>query len=591
MIGKRKPLRWHSYLGALCVLAYSVPTWAQDQDFQDEDFSDNQFSDQEFSNQEFGDNSYADQAFEDTIQDDSAQAGSLDNSSTQNLQQTGQNTAAQPAQSSKEFLDQPDDDLFLAQDEAEQDWADDEATLVDTEGGNGEFAENMAPSNENAMSMPVDPAINPSTLNQVVAPEALQTGVQNPQMPAPTGQDLAAPGAVPLGATSEPEDIAMGADSGAMPDSQAPAKAYQPIPAPNEFSGTPPLPGSLRQLADGEAPDEYYIEDGDTLFDIGDQLLDEPSYWPKLWALNPHIKNPHFIYPGMAIRFYPGDDEEPPFLQVVIEEELPIEPEFAFQMLSDIFKEKPLEIPITEVIDSSQLEIPFNINELFIDSGEIFRSSSRNVRLPGFIFDAPKEPLAVIVRGTQGEITASPKSIVVAAGNINVDTTYTILRPAQDMLEGYQGHLYYFVANTRTFAKATEPGHFLATLSEPLLGTSPGDILIPYISTLRTFDVQANPQVQKIDAKVVAFQSDGKKIGRAGDFVFFDAGSAKVSNGQYVSIHGERGYWDYELNDGIVKGMKKDGAIARIIDVTSHGSVGYLVHSYAEIRVGDVSKF
>jgi hypothetical protein len=230
---------------------------------------------------------------------------------------------------------------------------------------------------------------------------------------------------------------------------------------------------------------------------------------------------------------------------------------------------------------------------MFIDSGEIFRSSSRSVRLPGFIFDAPKEPLAVIVRGTQGEVTAGTKAVVVVASvsSINVDTTYTILRPAKEFPEGYEGHLYYFVANIRTFEKATEPGHFLATLSDPLLGASPGDILIPYVSTLRSFEINANPQVQNIAAKVVAFQSDGKKIGRSGDFVFFDAGSAKVSTGQYVGIHGERGYWDYELNDGLVKGMRRPGDIARIIDVTSHGSVGFLVHSFAEIRVGDISKF
>ena len=95
-----------------------------------------------------------------------------------------------------------------------------------------------------------------------------------------------------------------------------------PVPEPNEFSGVPPMPGTLRLMAVGEAPTQYTVQEGDTLFDICDQLLDEETYWPKLWSLNPNIKNPHFIYPGMILRFYPGDDLLPPFLEVENENDL-----------------------------------------------------------------------------------------------------------------------------------------------------------------------------------------------------------------------------------------------------------------------------
>jgi hypothetical protein len=96
---------------------------------------------------------------------------------------------------------------------------------------------------------------------------------------------------------------------------------FSSLPAANDFSGAPAVPGTMRLLADEEAPEDYVIEDGDTLIDICDQLLDEAGYWPKLWALNPEIKNPHFIFPLMRLRFYPGDDENPPYLQVVAEED------------------------------------------------------------------------------------------------------------------------------------------------------------------------------------------------------------------------------------------------------------------------------
>ena len=49
-------------------------------------------------------------------------------------------------------------------------------------------------------------------------------------------------------------------------------------------------------------PDEYEVEEGDTLWLISQEFFQDPWLWPNLWALNPHITNPHWIYPGDLIR-------------------------------------------------------------------------------------------------------------------------------------------------------------------------------------------------------------------------------------------------------------------------------------------------
>lgn len=42
----------------------------------------------------------------------------------------------------------------------------------------------------------------------------------------------------------------------------------------------------------------YIVKEGDTLWDISADKLQDPFAWPKIWSQNPQIENPHLIYPG-----------------------------------------------------------------------------------------------------------------------------------------------------------------------------------------------------------------------------------------------------------------------------------------------------
>jgi hypothetical protein len=67
-----------------------------------------------------------------------------------------------------------------------------------------------------------------------------------------------------------------------------------------------------------QAPDRYTVQKGDTLWGICDNYFHDPWRWPKVWALNPDVTNPHWIFPGQTIRIggitqsAPGSDPQAP---------------------------------------------------------------------------------------------------------------------------------------------------------------------------------------------------------------------------------------------------------------------------------------
>jgi len=71
------------------------------------------------------------------------------------------------------------------------------------------------------------------------------------------------------------------------------------------FMSLLPLLVPLAVGAQSEKPTIYVVKKGDTLWGLSNRFLQDPFYWPNLWARNQVITNPHLIYPGQKVRIYP----------------------------------------------------------------------------------------------------------------------------------------------------------------------------------------------------------------------------------------------------------------------------------------------
>jgi hypothetical protein len=390
------------------------------------------------------------------------------------------------------------------------------------------------------------------------------------------------------------------------PEAVAPPPVAEPpivapeLAAPNEFAGAPPIPGGMRVMAEGEAPEEYRVQPGDTLFDICDQLLDEGGYWPKLWALNPEIKNPHFIFPNMRLKFFPGDDETPPYLQVVTEDDvIPIdkgdldEQELVAEKV-DFSEEAFEEEGIIEVIGPDQVEMTDDVGDILELGGRIYDGGDIQVQVPGFIFGEEREALAYVIGGRSGEVSVAQdlQVLLEADAGVAAGTTYTVLRKGEEVdnpeTGDFVGYKYYFVANVKV-DRGVGDDVFIGTVQNSRLSVLPDDIVVSFISTMRSVPSgEGTGALSSTKANVVGFELRGQDIGGQGQYAFIDAGNGDgVSPGMYVAIYSTPGYLSSSFGDTDLPEDYQYAGVIRIIDTTDAGAVGYIVKNSKELRIGD----
>ncbi len=255
-----------------------------------------------------------------------------------------------------------------------------------------------------------------------------------------------------------------------------------------------------------DAPTEYVVQEGDTLWDIASTFLRDPWFWPEIWYVNPEIVNPHLIYPGDVLALVYVDGQ--PRVTTARGSALRLSPQARVT-------------PLTEAVTS----IPFEMISAFLTSGTVLEKSEAD-ELPYLLEVRGDHMIAaagntVYVRGTNGDQPGTRYSVV-HVGDPLVD-------PDNDKVMGYHATW----VGEGTMRRGGDPAsvELTASAQEALRG----DRLIP-----ATVDVPLNffPKApsSQIDGRIMAVIGGVSQIGQYQVVVLNRGSSDGLAQGDVLTV-------------------------------------------------------
>ena len=249
----------------------------------------------------------------------------------------------------------------------------------------------------------------------------------------------------------------------------------------------------------------YTIKKGDTLWDISQRFIDDPYYWPNVWAKNPDITNPHLIFPGQRIRILDGK------LHII-----PAYPEAAKN--------------VEEAIDLTAPEDTQTSKALTISAGK-----SGN----GFILTRER-PLGFLVDSVDNRILLTQGDMVFVKiknlSSVNIGDTYSLYSRGKKIKHPHTGRNVGTMMNNLGYLQVTElKGQtVIAKISEAFREITRGAELFPY--TTQQTEITLQPGAAKQNGYIVATR-DHKQTIATNDIIFIDLGSSNgVVNGNLFYI-------------------------------------------------------
>jgi len=241
-----------------------------------------------------------------------------------------------------------------------------------------------------------------------------------------------------------------------------------------------------------QAPREYVVQRGDTLWDISEMFLQDPWLWPEIWHINRQIRDPHLIYPGDVITLFYRDGRA--HLQIerdgeIYQTTLPIERLTPRVRVSDL----PPALPFIAIDTIRPL-----------------------LRRPQLITDDMIDEAPYLLRSRDGRLmTSAGDTIYVRNLNAEGQRRYTLMRPGEEYRDPESGRLLGregIYVGEATLQRGGDPATFYITQANR--EAMEGDRLFAVEDRVLERDFYPRAPQDEINGTVIASIEPGELIGQ-----------------------------------------------------------------------------
>ena len=316
--------------------------------------------------------------------------------------------------------------------------------------------------------------------------------------------------------------------------------------------------------ASGQAPELHVVQKGDTLWSLCSKYFNDPWRWPRLWAANPVITNPHWIFPGDVIRLGSGSG----------------------------FVAAPT--PSATAASAPRQGLT-SVNRIagYLGNGVLLREL-------GFIEAKDLDQAATITGSREEKILLStsdqaylryPKGTNLHAGERYSVFTTDADQPVVDAITGKTYGYLVRIQGDIVVNQIAEHDVARGTLADTVVPIERGSRISPFVHQFKR--IEPRPSEVNLEARVVATFEPNILLG-AGHFVVLNRGKrdgVQVGNRTFVIRRGDgyRGNLEsWEIHDP--ESPKEVVGEILVVDVRDDASVAWIARSTKELKVGELTE-
>jgi len=320
------------------------------------------------------------------------------------------------------------------------------------------------------------------------------------------------------------------------------------------------------QLIRPDAPMNYTVKRGDTMWDISAVFLKDPWFWPEIWQINPQVENPHLIYPGDVLSLAYGANGD---ATVSISQ-------YSGARLQPRLRSEGLEGPIAE--------IPFSAIAAFLTRPSIL-TRDQAVAAPHILAFRDRH----IIGGTGHEFYVKDL-------NATLDQRFTVMHVGEPIRDIGSNEILAYQANYVAVAVVKAPGEVSkAVLTEGAREALPGDRLITEEGD-RSLAFRPHAPQTAVDGQIIGLADGATQMGPYQVVVLNRGANDGIAQGTVLAVdqQGEvvldrnRDYpWSVEGFANEVQLPYERAGTLIVFKVYEKLSYGLIIGARAPIRVAD----